>query len=198
MAPATLTTPAVEVWKDIEGFEGYYEVSSHGRIRSVERDIVERNGNKIQHIKGRIRKQIMGTMGYYMLHLNKDVHYKSCFVHRLVAEAFIPNPENKPEVNHIDSVRHHNNVNNLEWVTHSENMKHSYNKGINTEGITKYRESERKRVTNGSETFVSISSAAEWLASCGRAKNKTSAIAGISAVIRNRRKTFGGYKWSVV
>jgi hypothetical protein len=173
-------------FRKLKSLKFLYEINEDGVLRNVKsKKIVHGYCEKNGYIRVKIENKCLG-------------HTIRTTIHRLVAEAFIPNPENKPEVNHIDSVRHHNNVNNLEWVTHSENMKHSYNKGINTEGITKYRESERERVTNGSETFVSISSAAEWLASCGRAKNKTSAIAGISAVIRNRRKTFGGYKWSVV
>ena len=173
-------------FRKLKSLKFLYEINEDGILRNVKsKKIVQGYCEKNGYIRVRIENKCLGKV-------------IRTTIHRLVAEAFIPNPNNKPEINHIDSIRHHNNVSNIDWVTHSENMKHSFYKGINTEGITKYRESARKQVTNGKETFISISSAAEWLASSGKAKNKTSAIAGISAVINNRRKTFGGYKWSVV
>lgn len=119
-------------------------------------------------------------------------------VHQLVAEAFIPNPDNLPEVNHKDSNRANNRVENLEWVTHSQNMRHSWDKGINHNGLVQYRNRTKKRITDGEREFESICQAAEWLTEIGRAKNRASGIAGVSAVVRGIRKTFGGFTWNYI
>lgn len=107
-----------EVWKPIEGYEGIYEVSDKGNVRSY------RNG------KHGIRKNpiiIVGLMGkhYRSVCLCKDNKKTFYNVHRLVAEAFLPNPENKKEVNHIDGNKLNNCKENLEWASHAENMKHA-------------------------------------------------------------------------
>ena len=94
------------VWKDIEGYDGVYKISDNGNVFSEK-------SNKI--IKTRINK------GYEVVKLHKNGNEKNFFVHRLVAITFIPNPENKREVNHIDENKLNNSVNNLEWVTPKEN-----------------------------------------------------------------------------
>lgn len=116
----TTTTTAIE-WRDIEGFEGQYMVSNTGRIKSLK--------GKTERIMKTRRKKIIKKDGsvefsYEELILsNKGVQY-SKLVHRLVAQAFIPNPQNKPEVNHIDENKGNNSVENLEWNTHEENSNH--------------------------------------------------------------------------
>lgn len=105
-----------EIWKDIEGYEGRYQISNYGRVKSfvrTERLLNPRNrGN-----------------GYPSVHLSKDGEAKEYFVHRLVAEAFLPNPNNYPIVNHIDSNKANSNVNNLEWTTEKGNMQHASKQG---------------------------------------------------------------------
>ena len=97
----------MEIWKEIKGYEGLYEVSSEGRVKST--------GKK----KGIMRP---GTSkGYLKVGLTKDGIRSMFRVHRLVAEAFIPNPDNKPEVDHINGDRKDNRVENLRWMTHKEN-----------------------------------------------------------------------------
>lgn len=106
-----------EVWKDIKGYEGYYQVSNLGEVRSI--------GHKWQR-KGihKIKLHQNHDAGYLLADLHKNGKYKSYMVHRLVAQAFIPNPDNKPEVNHKDGNKKNNNVENLEWNTKSENCVH--------------------------------------------------------------------------
>lgn len=116
-----------EIWKPIAGYEGLYEVSSSGRVRSLGRYV---NHGKHQYWRcGRIRKPY-NTDGYISVSLNKDSKCITYQVHRLVAEAFIPNPDHKEQVNHIDGCKTNNNVENLEWVTRSENVIHAIHSGL--------------------------------------------------------------------
>lgn len=105
-----------EIWKDIEGYEGYYQVSNLGRVRSL--DHIDCRG---RHIKGKTTKQLKDKDGYYYVQLNKNGVQTKKKVHRLVAIAFIPNPENKREVSHLDETKTNNQVSNLEWATSKEN-----------------------------------------------------------------------------
>ena len=104
-----------EIWKDIEGYEGLYQVSNYGRIKSLRKN----NYLKLNEVKG-----------YLYAHLYKEAKRKAHRVNRLVAEAFIKNSENKPQVNHIDGNKQNNKVDNLEWNTISENLTHAINTGL--------------------------------------------------------------------
>lgn len=118
----------IEIWKPVVGYEGLYEVSSYGRVRSLDR-MDERD----MYRKGRILKSALNKNGYPSVSLWRDNHGKTHRVHRLVAEAFIPNPNNKPEIDHINTIKTDNTVflnedgsinyekTNLRWVTRSEN-----------------------------------------------------------------------------
>ena len=111
-----------EIWVDICGYEGLYQVSNPGRVRSLDRE-VKRKGNSICTLKGKIKKNTIGKKGYLYTYLtDKNGNTKSIFTHRLVAQAFISNPENKPEIDHINGIRNDNRVENLRWVTKEENM----------------------------------------------------------------------------
>lgn len=109
-----------EIWKDIPNYEGYYQVSNLGRVRS--------NHNTRYH-KPKILKNIPRS-GYVSVILCKNKSQKNVFVHRLVAECFIPNPENKPCVNHIDGNKANPCVTNLEWCTQKENISHAIKSGL--------------------------------------------------------------------
>ena len=112
-----------EVWVPVSGHDGYF-VSNLGRVKSVSRYVDGKLGSK-RLIKGGYMKQYLNKDGYCVVELN-NIQYR---VHRLVAMAFIPNPENKKEVNHKDRCRHNNLLSNLEWVTLQENQLHSWENG---------------------------------------------------------------------
>ncbi len=120
----------MEIWKDVKGYEGYYQVSNLGSIRGVDRLIKHSRWGK-EFRKSRILsvKGIAGS-GYPYVTLCKDSYRNGAAVHRIVAKAFIPNPENKPCINHINCVKTDNRAINLEWCTCKENMTHAYKNGL--------------------------------------------------------------------
>ena len=109
-----------EVWKQVVDFEGLYEVSNKGRVMSVDRDIPTSTG-KVRHKIGVVLNQFITNKGYPYVMVNKDYKQHLKTVHRLVAQAFIPNPNNYPVVNHKDKDKTNNCVENLEWCTSSYN-----------------------------------------------------------------------------
>lgn len=118
-----------EIWRDIEGYEGIYQVSNIGRVKSLNRAIHTKDGRcYIKHeslLNGSVDED-----GYIRVGLTKDRKTKEIFIHRLVALTFIPNPENKPQVNHKDGIKHHNMLSNLEWATDKENVIHAIKNGL--------------------------------------------------------------------
>ena len=117
-----------EIWKDIEGYEKLYQISNFGNIKSLDRYIINKNGEK-QYFPGKYLIQRLND-GYLRVTLSKNNKQRTFRVNILVAKAFIPNPENKPEVNHIDGNKENNKVDNLEWNTRSENELHAYKNGL--------------------------------------------------------------------
>jgi hypothetical protein len=117
-----------EVWKPIKGYEGQYAISSMGRIKSLSRSTPNHTG--IWKRPERILAQTMSDRGYYKACLYRNNKKKHFRVHSLVAEAFLPNPGNLKEVNHIDGNKLNNSISNLEYVTHSQNMKHAVKIGL--------------------------------------------------------------------
>lgn len=113
-------------WRNIHGYEGLYQVSDTGEVRSVDRITT---GSRTRKIKGVVLKKTKTTTGYLAVTLCKDGKPKIEKVHRLVAKAFIENPNGKPNINHIDNNPLNNNVSNLEWCTQSENLYHAYRIG---------------------------------------------------------------------
>lgn len=113
----------MELWREIKVG---YEVSSLGRIKSLSKKIAGRNGFRIT--KEKILKQKTTTTGYLSIQMGKEC--KGVLVHRVFATAFIENPLNKPQVNHINGIKNDNRIENLEWVTQSENQIHAYSTGL--------------------------------------------------------------------
>jgi hypothetical protein len=118
----------MEQWKEVEGYEGFYMVSSSGKIKGVDR-LIRCSRGGFQLLKGKIISPQLNNAGYYTIRLSKFGSKKSFLVHRIVAAAFVENKHQKPAVNHKDSNRQNNNADNLEWVTYSENTMHGVSCG---------------------------------------------------------------------
>lgn len=180
----------MEIWKPIKGYEGFYEVSNKGNVRSIR--------------KNTILSQTVGVKnGYCYVGFCKDGQNKKMLVHRLVAIAFIDNPEGKRTVNHIDGNKKNNAVENLEWATYSENHKHAFANGLKVVS-EKQRECARRTgkatcdlnrprkavamIENGTikKVFVSAHEAARFV------KGSPSAII---ACCKGKYKSCKGYRW---
>lgn len=105
-----------EIWKDIKGYEGLYQASSIGNVKSIGRYVNAKNNSK-KYMKSIILKGVANDRGYYMVVLSKEGKKRKVFVHRLIAETFIENPKNYTQVNHKDEDKTNNNINNLEWCS---------------------------------------------------------------------------------
>ena len=146
----------MEQWKPIKGFEGLYEISNEGRVRSVAREMTHSCG-KVQKVPEKIKKpQLHKTNGqtYLFVHLYRNSKQEKKYIHRLVAEAFIPKPEGKDHVNHIDNDAKNNRAENLEWVTPLENSTHAWKTGQHDYRFRKVRRSD-------GEVFNSVTAGAQ-------------------------------------
>lgn len=202
-----------EVWKDVDGYEGLYQVSNHGRVKRVA-------SNRCK--KERILKQTVGTNGYYCVVLSKEGCIKTKKVHRLVACAFISNTNNLPQVSHIDENRLNNFANNLIWATNIENANMPLRKircskarigkraSEETKNKMKLSYNREKAYYYGrkSEDFSRAKKVGQYsingifIASYGSLKTAQEATnvayTHISDCCRNKRKTAGGYIWKYI
>lgn len=121
----------IEEFRDIKGYEGIYQISNLGNVKSLDRYVGHpQKGERGRFCKGVTLKMLSDKDGYHKVNLKKKQIAKNQRVHRLVADSFIENPQNKPQVNHINGVKNDNRLENLEWVTLSENRQHAYDVGL--------------------------------------------------------------------
>lgn len=116
-----------EIWKDVKGFEQYYQISNIGNIRSKERTV--QRGYGLALIQAKMLHQVPNSRGYLRVVLKANGLHKRVFIHRLVAEHFIPNPNKLDTVNHKDFNPQNNSAKNLEWTTRYENYQYSFERG---------------------------------------------------------------------
>ena len=160
-----------EIWKPIKGYENLYEVSNTGKVKSLK----YRKKYEQKEIAINLRKD-----GYLQVQLNKQGHQKIYLVHRLVAQAFLDNPDNKPYINHLDCDPSNNNVNNLEWCTQSENMQYASKLGrIKSSSII------ATNLKTGEEKF--------YINACEAEKDLKITRQAIYSVLKNQYKQMKGY-----
>jgi hypothetical protein len=145
-----------EVWKDVVGFEDYYEVSNTGKVRRKDHITVYKNGARARFSQTILKPSVF-KKGYLMVFLSVKSKKKAKSVHRIVAEAFIPNPENKETVNHIDCDKTNNHVSNLEWLSNEENIQHSVENGRYEYRDERKRLGRRKQKGNYTSQYYGVS-----------------------------------------
>jgi hypothetical protein len=178
----TTTDQQDEVWKDVVGYEGLYRISNQGTVCRL-----YKNG-KVNFMTPRILN------GYWRVKLCNGNTQKEYFLHRLIAQAFIPNPENKPEINHINGIKTDNRIENLEWVTRSENAIHA-----TKTGLLKYSEYRYNRARDINSKPVMCVETRKIYVSCTEAgKDIKTDAAHIGECISGKRSTAGGYHWKLV
>lgn len=183
-----------EVWKDIKDYEGLYQVSNVGNVKSMDRNII-RNG-KLSKIKSKIcKKYITKTGNYVEVELYKNSKKLRKKLHRLVAEAFISNPENKPQVNHINGIKTDNRVENLEWCTARENTVHAIKNKLNVVGRHCKENPHNKKVNQ-------YSIKGEYIKTWDSMRDAEIRLgiyrSDISRCCRKLKDNAGGYKWEYV
>lgn len=190
----------MEQWKPVVGYEGLYEVSDSGEVRGLDREVdtnIRFNNKRI--VKGKILKKRIGTKGYYSVDLCKEGKVIRTNIHRIVAEAFIPNPDNLKVVNHINGDKQDNKVSNLEWVSYKENHWHARKTGLLTE-IGQHNNKRIKCVETG-DIFPNSVKAAEWLIENEGSKTtakKSTVVGNIRGAATGRTPKAYGYHWEDV
>lgn len=178
----------IEKWKDIFDYEGLYQISNLGRVKSITH--IRKNGNKENHIcisKGKILKPGKDSGGYMVVVLSKEGKTKSYRVHRLVANTFMPNPNNYRCVNHIDENKTNNNVKNLEWCTY----KHNNSYGTRPKNISKANSIKINQYDKEGKFIKQWNSMIE----AEKTLNIKRASVNISACCKHKKNNAYGYIW---
>lgn len=171
------------MWKSIDGYEGYYEVSDDGRVRSLDR-YVDSFGGRKRKLKGKTMKLTIAANGYYVVNLRRDRTSKVCCVHVLVANAFIENKESLPTVNHKDGNKLNNRVSNLEWVSYGDNNIHAL-----SHELRKPRGVSVIQFNMNNEYIAEYRSVTEAYRETGISRES------ISQCVNNYTHSAGGYLW---
>lgn len=176
-----------EIWKPVVGYEGLYEVSNMGRVKSLSR-LMPSKGAGLAKLNGRVLKFYITHRNYYAVQLGHKG--KKELVHRLVAKSFVPNTEGKPQVNHKNGDTLDNRLLNLEWCTQSENQIHAYNTGLQIPFAPKGSDNSNSKtlivLTPLGEEIERYKCAKEWCSNNGYS------YCCVRRVIRGERKTYKG------
>lgn len=180
-----------EEWRDVVGYEGRYQVSSMGRVKSLERTFIDNSGRK-RTVKERILKPAFNVWGYLFVNLCAGGKRKMYTVHRLVCQVFHENPDNKSDVNHINEDKTDNRACNLEWMTHKENCNHGTRNIRAGKAIAKANSKPVAQYTKDGAFIKAWASAAEAQRQAGFN------CGNISQVANGKRKTACGFIWKYV
>lgn len=175
-----------EIWKDIKGYEGFYKISNLGNVKSLKRYVKNKNGKRI--VEEKILTNYINNSGYYAVNLRKECAIDIKRIHKLVAEAFIPNPNNLPQINHIDGNKLNNNIKNLEWCDCSYNVKEAFRLGLNKHIDFVKRKSILQYDLNNK--FIK-----EWKSIYDAWKNTGIQRSCINKACQGKQKTAGNYIW---
>ena len=170
-----------EIWRDIKNYEGLYQVSNLGNVKSLRKNIILKGG-------------LVG-IGYYSVNLCKNKNHKSTKIHKLVAQTFIPNPNNYPCINHKDGNKTNNCVDNLEWCTHSYNNKEAYRIGLKKSLKGKNNYYSRTLMIPINQYSLDGNFIKRWNSISEASKELNLYHSNIIAVCKNKKRTAGGFIW---
>lgn len=184
-----------EHWKPVKGYEGQYEVSDKGRVRSIDRYIpYQKNPSKKAHIKGKMKKPFVAHDGYLRVALSKNGKSKKFFVHRLVLEAFSPNPdpEHLTQINHKNEITNDNRVENLEWCTQTYNNNYGNRIEKQAQSLVNGKKAKKVGQYDLDGNLIRI-----W-ASTRECERHGFKHTGVSACCLGKWDTYKGYRWKYV
>lgn len=185
----------MENWRDIEGYEGLYQISNIGRVKSLERTVPNYNQtgftNSFKRIKERIMKTKKDRKGYLYVELYNNGKSKVFKIHRLVAMMFLSNVDNKPQVNHLDGNKENNCVDNLEWCTNIENQRHAWYTGLQKPKFSENNPKAKKVLQYDLQgNFIR-----EWNCMMDIERKMNISHTSISLCCRNKVENIKGYIW---
>lgn len=187
-----------EVWKDIEGYEGYYQVSNLGRVRGVDR-IVERKDGTTQRVSGKLLtpKGYADSHHYAAVHLRKGSSNRTVEVHRLVAYAFVPNPNKMGVVDHIDGDMFNNMASNLRWCTQADNLRFCREAGrAKFPHFNEWPEDVQRRYIDRQKNPIVRSDGKYYACTADAAKDLGVTYSAVSHVLRGLTETCQGYSFT--
>lgn len=193
MRPFIFMENQIEIWKDVVGAEGLYEISSFGRLKSLRKNAhtPSYTNRKGRMIVERIMAFTTNPKGYLQAGFFVAGKQKTSPVHRLVAQAFIPNPLNKPQINHINGIKNDNRVENLEWCTNQENVQHAFDTGL-AKGLFGADNKHSIPISQFTMDGIWIK---DWSGACEVQREIGICQSNITACTAGRRKSAMGFIW---